>query len=65
MNDTPHLNCTHCPKCGEKMKAVDSRSHTAFGFATVRRRRLCSKCNVRVSTLEVIAEVAEDVFADD
>lgn len=64
MSDT-HLNCTKCPKCGSKLQTKDSRPHDTYGFATVRRRKVCGSCDWRVSTVEVQAEVADDVFGED
>ncbi|QAX31288.1 NrdR family transcriptional regulator [Leisingera sp. NJS204] len=60
-----HLNCTVCPSCGAKLAAKDSRPHDAYGFATVRRRRVCDSCGYRVQTVEIPADVADDVFQED
>jgi len=64
MNST-HLNCFECPRCGTKMRTQDSRPHDAYGFSTVRRRKVCGSCGFRVSTVEVHAAVAHTLFAED
>lgn len=40
-------------KCGGQMRVLDSRPTTFFGGHAVRRRRCCSKCGERATTIEV------------
>ena len=60
-----HLNCTKCPGCRIKLQTKDSRPYDAYGFATVRRRRVCELCGFRVSTVELQVEVADSVFTEE
>ncbi len=62
MTTGPHLNCTKCPDCGTKLQTKDSHPHDTYGFATVRRRKVCGSCGFRVSTVELQVTVADSLF---
>jgi transcriptional regulator NrdR family protein len=57
-----HLNCSLCPNCAGKLRTASSRQHLAFGFTTVKRRKICPECDYRIFTIELPAAVADDVF---
>jgi|TARA_R110001632_G_scaffold159896_1_gene278114 transcriptional regulator NrdR family protein len=59
------LAVTHCPKCHKKLQAKDSRPHTAYGFPTVKRRRVCLICNFRITTIELPILIGNEVFEED
>lgn len=59
------LAVTHCPECRKKMKTMDSREHTAYGFQTVRRRRGCLYCSFRITTVELPLNIGNSVFEED
>jgi len=59
------LAVSHCPDCHKKLKAKDSREHTAYGFQTVKRRRVCLECDFRITTIEVPLNVGNEVFGED
>ena len=63
--NSPHLNCTDCPRCGTKMQTRDSRPYEGYGFATVRRRKVCGACGFRVSTVELQVAVADSLFLEE
>ena len=65
MTTSPHLNCTTCPSCGTKLRTKDSRPHDVYGFATVRRRKVCGSCSFRLSTVEVQVAVADSLFMEE
>ena len=48
-----------------KLQAKDSRPHEAYGFPTVKRRRVCTKCNFRITTIELPIEIGNQVFEED
>ena len=61
------LAVTHCPNCKGRVKlqAKDSRPHEAYGFPTVKRRRVCKKCNFRITTIEIPISIGDEVFEED
>ena len=59
------LAVTHCPECRKKLKALDSRPHTAYGFPTAKRRRVCLICNFRITTIEIPISIGDEVFEED
>ncbi len=61
------LAVTQCPKCKGivKLQAKDSRSHTVYGFPTIKRRRVCLKCNFRITTIEIPISIGNEVFEED
>ena len=59
------LSVTHCPKCNEKMQARDSRKQTAYGFPTLKRRRVCTSCDYRITTIELPITIGNDVFLEE
>ena len=61
------LAVTHCPDCKGRVKlqAKDSRPHEAYGFPTVKRRRVCTKCNFRITTIEIPISIGNEVFEED
>jgi len=59
------ITVTHCPKCNEKMQARDSRKHTAYGFPTIKRRRVCPFCDYRITTIELPIDVGNSIFEED
>ena len=58
------LAVSHCPKCKTKLQAKDSRMHIAYGFLTIKRRRVCQNCDFRVTTIELPLEVGDDTFKE-
>lgn len=42
-----------CPKCGNKAIVIDSRTYET---GEVRRRRKCTRCGFRFSTLEAVVK---------
>lgn len=42
-----------CPKCGNKAIVIDSRT---YATGEVRRRRECTRCGFRFSTLEAVVK---------
>lgn len=49
-----------CPECGPVLSAVkDSRPVDVSGQRTIRRRRLCPKCDGRFTTYELSLDVAQ------
>jgi len=61
------LAATYCPDCKGrvKLKAKDSRLHTAYGFETIKRRRVCLKCNFRISTIEIPITIGDEIFEEE
>mgnify|MGYP003121419298 CR=1 FL=1 len=59
------LSASHCPRCRKKMQTIDSRMHFGFGFPTIRRRRSCSKCEYRATTIEIPFDMATDIFNEE
>ena len=59
------LGVTYCPKCKVKMQSVDSREHTAYGFPTMKRRRACTKCSFRITTIELPIDLGDSIFEDE
>ena len=61
------LAVTYCPNCKGRVKlqAKDSRPHEAYGFPTVKRRRVCLKCNFRITTIEIPISIGNEVFEED
>jgi|TARA_R110000772_G_scaffold163820_1_gene275250 transcriptional regulator NrdR family protein len=59
------LAVSHCPDCYKKLKAKDSRPHTAYGFPTVKRRRVCPSCDFRITTIEVPLDVGNSLFKEE
>ena len=47
------------------MLTIDSRLHFNFGFPTIRRRRHCSACGFRATTIEIPYDIAEEIFKED
>lgn len=61
------MDLIHCATCPEhpKLEVLESR-HRAYGDTrTTHRRRACPVCNARVSTIEVPATMARDLFLED
>jgi len=63
------LAVTHCPSCKEldlpvKLVTKDSRAHFEYGFRTVKRRRICLKCNFKITTIELPITVGNEVFGE-
>ena len=48
------MNNLNCPKCGGNVGVIDSRSLKTAN--TIRRRRICFRCEYRYSTYEVDAD---------
>jgi transcriptional regulator NrdR family protein len=61
------LAVTHCPVCEGRVKlqARESRLHTVYGFPTIKRRRVCLKCDFRITTIELPIEIGNEVFGED
>ncbi len=60
------LAVTHCPDCRtQRLATKDSRQHFAYGFLTVRRRRVCLTCGFKTHTIELPQEVSDSVFKED
>lgn len=63
------LCVSHCPHCvpqnQRKLEVIDSRAHFSYGFPTVRRRRACTKCDFRVTTIELPIKIGNEIFKDD
>jgi len=61
------LSVSHCPNCKGhiKLKAADSRTHFAYGFPTIKRRRKCLTCDFRITTIELPIDVANEIFSED
>lgn len=47
------------------MQTIDSRMHFGFGFPTIRRRRSCSRCEYRATTIEIPFNMAADIFNEE
>ena len=47
------------------MQAKDSRKHTAYGFPTIKRRRVCKSCNYRTTTIELPIDLGNSIFEED
>lgn len=66
MEYAPSLAVTHCPQCKtQRLATKDSRAHFAYGFLTVRRKRLCLKCGFKTHTIELPQDVSDSVFMED
>ena len=63
--DHMSLSVSHCPHCVRKLEVIDSRPHFAYGFPTVRRRRACTKCDFKITTIELPIELGNEIFEDD
>jgi hypothetical protein len=48
-----------CPDCGARMWTKDSRPAMFDGRPSIRRRRLCSGCGIKITTFEAIARPGE------
>lgn len=48
---TKQINVKNCPKCSGRSKVLDSRTNVEGGL---RRRRVCSVCKFRYTTMEFI-----------
>ena len=61
------LAVTHCPNCKGRVKlqSKDSRPHEAYGFSTMRRRRVCIKCDFRITTIELPITIGNEVFSEE
>jgi transcriptional regulator NrdR family protein len=61
------LNLVNCPVCKTQHRAevTDSRPRLIGSAFTVRRRKKCAGCGHRFSTVEVPAEMADDLFNDE
>jgi len=59
------LAVTQCPDCKKKLQAKDSRKHTAYGFPTIKRRRVCPSCDYRITTIELPLNVGNEVFGEE
>jgi len=59
------LAASHCPNCKTKMATIDSRPHLHYGFPTIKRRRKCLTCDFRISTVELPASLADEIFQED
>tara|TARA_R110000823_G_scaffold231235_5_gene357955 strand:- start:11 stop:205 length:195 start_codon:yes stop_codon:yes gene_type:complete len=61
------LAVMECPDCKGlvRLQAKESRTHTAYGFPTMKRRRICPECNFRITTIELPILLANDIFAED
>lgn len=59
------LSASHCPHCVRKLEVIDSRAHFSYGFPTVRRRRACTKCDFKITTIELPIELGNEIFKDD
>tara|TARA_R110000851_G_scaffold295787_1_gene450777 strand:+ start:745 stop:939 length:195 start_codon:yes stop_codon:yes gene_type:complete len=60
-----NISVSHCPNCKKRMKTINSREHTMYGFSTIRRRRACVFCDFRISTVELPLDIGDSVFAED
>ena len=45
-------NARTCPDCGGETAVTDSRPTVVHGFSTTKRRRQCSECDTRFTTVE-------------
>ncbi len=54
-NDAPICanNALTCPHCGLPTDVKDSRPALVYGFTTMRRRRACTSCSSRHTTIEI------------
>jgi len=59
------ISVSHCPTCKTKLQARDSRRHIAYGFITIKRRRVCKTCNFRVTTIELPLDVGNSIFKEE
>ena len=59
------ITVSQCPNCQTKLQAKESRLHTAYGFPTVKRRRVCKSCDFRTTTIELPIDVGNEVFEED
>jgi len=65
MEPIKKLSSSYCPHCrNEKLAAKDSRAHSAFGFLTTKRRKVCPSCDFRVTTIELPLHLAEEIFQE-
>ena len=46
------------------MGVEQTRAHGDYGFATCLSVRACKACKTRVQTVEILKDVADDVFAE-
>lgn len=54
MSDREPRNAVECPHCGTDMvNTKDSRPALFEGVKVVRRRRECTTCEIRVTTVEI------------
>lgn len=63
--DLMSLSVSHCPHCIKKLDIIDSRPHFAYGFPTVRRRRVCKTCDFKITTIELPIELGNDIFKNE
>ena len=54
-----------CPTCNRKLRTLDTRPHLVYGFATVKRRRVCNKCDFKISTVEIPSSLGDDIFVEE
>tara|TARA_R110000765_G_scaffold337261_1_gene427589 strand:- start:112 stop:303 length:192 start_codon:yes stop_codon:yes gene_type:complete len=59
------ITASHCPKCNEKLKVINSRKHSDYGFLTVKRRRACFFCDFKISTIEISLEIGNQIFIEE
>ncbi|HEX8836773.1 MAG TPA: hypothetical protein VF748_07550 [Candidatus Acidoferrum sp.] len=52
MEPAPNYSCV----CGARMKVLDSRPAHFMGMSSVRRRRCCIACGLRITTFEVTTD---------
>mgnify|MGYP003109153206 CR=1 FL=1 len=61
------LAVTHCPNCKGRVRlqSKDSRLHEAYGFPTMKRRRVCRVCDFRITTIELPISIGNEIFEED
>lgn len=59
------ITASHCPKCNEKLKVINSRKHSDYGFLTVKRRRACLLCDFKISTIEISLAISDQIFIEE
>ena len=64
---TPTADYRGCLTCGEaaEMQVYDSRPVQIGTVLTQQRRKRCRKCGAKYKTVEVPADMADDLFTDD
>ena len=55
------VTCT----CGKKMMVYNARPRVIGGYRVFCRRKKCVGCGIRISTVEMPADIANDVLRDD